>query len=458
MCNQEVCGAVPKSRMFCEPVRRPRPQTTAFTLPPAGQRDMSVVTSAASTSAWDDRSYSSLEESRARPVTTTEQPTASGARARATARHHPPCKKHSPRKQRDVCGSDGIETRSKTERSAGRHRPEHHPPASAARSARVRPPAVGPSSFARAERSTITDECRRKEESYGKQVVRLLTREGDVLVTVTRRRASARGSQNPLGVRAGLTSAAAAAAAAAPAKSRAAAEPRSAAQERKKLPPHDGRREGGRKCSSSGSRNRADGGGEGDNAVSGANSVKGRRDGHVSAKRGSITLEAQAMRLLPEDLAASLTAYREPGRSELPLVFRATSAPIVRAAPNSRAAKVFNRRSVDRADTTGVVHDEAFLEKEKEEEARATRIFCQAEALIATSSGRGGGRGGGGGGGDGMVRTSMIRTRVPAPSDPNVASDFPGGAGTNDGSCEFANSTVWSGGETGATIPKTGED
>lgn len=107
------------------------------------------------------------------------------------------------------------------------------------------------------------------------------------------------------------------------------------------------------------------------------------------------------MRLLPNDLAASLTAYREPGRAELPLVFRATSAPIVRAAPNSRVAKIIGRRNAARADTRGIAaskgggaggvdhetplaaEDVGEWRQEKEEDAHMERIVRAAEDVVA---------------------------------------------------------------------------
>lgn len=72
-------------------------------------------------------------------------------------------------------------------------------------------------------------------------------------------------------------------------------------------------------------------------------------------KRGG-TLEAQAMGLLPDDFAASLPAYREPGRAELPRLFRATAAPIVSAAtPNARVIESVNRKLMARAHKRGII-------------------------------------------------------------------------------------------------------
>lgn len=160
------------------------------------------------------------------------------------------------------------------------------------------------------------------------------------------------------------------------------------------------------------------------------------------------------MRLLPDDIAASLTAYREPGPAELPLVFRATSAPIVRAASNSRAYKIINRRSVARAETEGfeiypdnggvsrgttlASEDTRVLRQEKDEEAYISRVV-RAKAC---------GAGGGGDGGDEGLLKANIRTRLPAPSEPEGRAGDEGGiahAETNDGSCDFVSSGVWSG-------------
>eukprot|EP00903_Cladosiphon_okamuranus_P007919 g7647.t1 len=328
----------------------------------------------------------------------------------------------------------------------------------------------------------------RKEENYGKKVVRLLTGEGDVLVTVTRRRTSAWGSssQGPTGLR--LDCAGAGAGATAPKNSKvAAAEPRGGAQQELNKPSHDGRRAAGHHLSAPGNRNSAAGeDGDERDAARDANVTLGAALSAGCAaypKRGS-TLEAQAVRLLPDDLAASVTAYREPGRAELPLVFRATSAPIVRTAPNSRAAaKVINRRGAARADTGGVaagpggggggVRGTAVGTNDMgvwhQEEARIARILRAAEATIAKSPGGGGGDGRGGGGDGGVEggRKTNIGTRVPAPSDPDFTSELPGGMGykekrapaeASDGSCDFVSSTVWSRGETSATIVRAGEE
>lgn len=47
------------------------------------------------------------------------------------------------------------------------------------------------------------------------------------------------------------------------------------------------------------------------------------------------TLEEQAIKLLPSYLAATLPIYREPGRSAMPVLFRATSASIVKVGESS---------------------------------------------------------------------------------------------------------------------------
>lgn len=62
------------------------------------------------------------------------------------------------------------------------------------------------------------------------------------------------------------------------------------------------------------------------------------------------------MRLLSDDFAASLSVYREPGRAELPRIFRATAIPLVSAAtPNVRVAESINRQVKARANKRGII-------------------------------------------------------------------------------------------------------
>lgn len=365
--KQEVCGEVPKSRMFCKPVRRVRPQTTAFTLAPTGSCEMSVGTSAAPPSTSDNASASRPKQGRVRPATVAVAAAGEGVTAAAPPARYPGFRS-SPRTQRSGGGGGGSVwgRRPRTKPRTDRHR-SGQSSAPVTRGTRARPPTVGPSSFARAERPTITDESRRKEESYGKRAVRLLTREGDVLVTVTRRRESLWGDQE--GDHCSLRPDWASSSSVAESRAVTTNKPRTAVTAVANKRGHDrGRAGGGRgrsdSCSPGGGRNTADGRGwESGNSSAcshaATSTIRTRQPAatgmHAPLKRGG-TLEAQAMRLLPDDFAASLPAYREPGRAELPRIFRATAIPIASAAtPNARVAESINRQITARANKGGVM-------------------------------------------------------------------------------------------------------
>lgn len=192
-----------------------------------------------------------------------------------------------------------------------RSRSGHHSPVPC-RQKQLWSKTVGPVSFARAERPHVADEPRRREESYGKQVTRLLTRTGDVVVTVNRRRTSQWGSE----------------------------------QDRRRLASCSGDNvatEGDRR---SGSRveivgpemlNCRDGG---KNRRQSFMNASTNRRVEESITTGTIigdkdrhglrvaTAQTEAFKLLPEDFSPALPGYREPGRAELPVVFCATTAPI----------------------------------------------------------------------------------------------------------------------------------
>ncbi|CAM9270645.1 unnamed protein product [Ectocarpus fasciculatus] len=482
---REVCGAIPKSRVFCKPVRRVRPQTSAFTVAPGGSCDMSVDTSAApppsaATAAGDDdNSAFRLDEPQARPATAgvvaamaSSAPASTGA-----ARDLPLRSRRVSRTQQHNASVGGGVGRPSPKPSPGRHQSGNNsllPPAAAAvRAARARPAAaVGPSSFARAERPHVADEGRRKEESYGKKVVRLLTGDGDVLVTVTRRRASVWGDVDPPPDGAGV-----------PSKSGAVeAGPRAATTSgRERQAGGDGNGGRGRGGAGAAGRGRnAPGGWKMSDAGSGRGALPSTSTGrkryptaagvYPPANRAK-SLEARAKTLLPGDLTASLPVYREPGKSELPVIFRATSAPIVRAVPGLRVAeRVGWRRAAARANQRGAISspdgnespnvvspEDGRWRQELCEELEAThmaRVVRAAENIVAKSSGRS--CGGGGGGVDVEPLKSGVRTRIPAPSGQDSGQHLAGGddsealmpTGLNDGSCDFVSSTIWSGGET----------
>lgn len=350
--------------MFCKPVRRVRPQATAFTLAPTGSCEMSVGTPAAPLSVSDNASASRPKQGRVRPATVAVAASGAGATAAPPPARYPGFKS-SPRTQTSGGGGGGGSVggrRPRTKPRADRHR-SGQSSAPVARGTRARPPTVGPSSFARAERPTITEENRRKEESYGKKAVRLLTREGDVLVTVTRRRESLWGDEEDhYGLVPEWTSSSSVAERGAVTTKPRTAVTAAAANKRG----HDRGRAGGggrSNCASpGGGRNTADGRGwESGNSSAcshAASTMRTRQPAatgmHAPLKRGG-TLEAQAMRLLPDDFAASLP-YREPGPAELPRIFRATAIPIVSAAtPNARVTASINRQITARANKGGVM-------------------------------------------------------------------------------------------------------
>ncbi|CAM9734567.1 unnamed protein product, partial [Ectocarpus sp. 8 AP-2014] len=480
--QQEVCGAVPNSRVFCKPVRRVLPQTSAFTVAPGGSCDMSVDTSAApppsaaaaapSAAGDDENSAFRLDEPQARPVTAGVAATVSSATASTGAARDLPL--HSRRvsrtQQRSGRFGGGV-GRPGTKTSPGRHQSGNNllPPAAAAvRAARARPAAaVGPSSFARAERPHIADEGRRKEESYGKKVVRLLTGDGDVLVTVTRRRASAWGDVDPPPDGAAGSSKSGAVVAG----------PRAATtidRERQAGGDGNGQRRAaaaavGRGRNAPGGWKTSDGG-SGRDALPGTSAIRKRQTTapgvHPPATRES-SLESRAKGLLPDDLTASPPVYREPGKSELPVIFRATSAPIVRVVPRFRAAERLRwGRAAARPNQRGAISspdgnesrnavslEEGGWRQElcEEEAAHMARVVRSAENIVAKSSGRSFG----GIGGDVEPSKSGVRTRIPAPSGQDLGQNLVGGDDSAempqtglDDSCDFVSSTIWSGGET----------
>ncbi|CAN0263920.1 unnamed protein product [Ectocarpus sp. 12 AP-2014] len=483
---REVCGAVPNSRVFCKPVRRVLPHTSAFTVAPGGSCDMSVDTSAApppsaaaapAAAGDDENSAFRLDEPQARPATAGVAATVSSGTASTGAARDPPLHSRavSRTQQRSARFGGGV-GRPGTKTSPGRHQSGNNllPPAAAAvRAARARPAAaVGPSSFARAERPHIADEGRRKEESYGKKVVRLLTGDGDVLVTVTRRRASAWGDVDPPPDGAAGSSK----------SGTVVAGPRATATiDREWQAGGDGN--GRRRAATAAGRGRnatggwkTSGGGSGRDSHPNTNAIRKRQPTapgvHPPATRES-SLDSRAGRLLPDDLPASPPVYREPGKSELPVIFRATSAPIVRAVPSLRPAERLRwGRAAPPANQRGAISSPAGNEGRnavsleeggwrqelcEEEAAHMARVVRSAENIVAKSSGRSFSGGVGGGGGSNVEPSkSGVRTRIPAPSGQDSEQNLAGGddsaempqTGLNDGSCDFVSSTIWSGGET----------
>ena len=228
-----------------------------------------------------------------------------------------------------------------------------------------RPPTVGPSSFARAERPNITDERRRQEESYSNKAVRLLTGSGDVVVTVNRRRTSAWGTQDRAEPHLD--------------RARTAGENNaSRGNTRSEVAASSGKygdtsrslngegRIGNR--FKKGKQQKGESRGVDTSFPSAGTTAGTRASGVLTLQKNVLangTLEAQAMKLLPTDLALALPPYREPGRAQLPLIFRATSAPIVKSSPaavravsvTGGARRISRRRSLSAAPKGGVIMD-----------------------------------------------------------------------------------------------------
>lgn len=197
-------------------------------------------------------------------------------------------------------GGDGssLERKSITR---NRSRSGHHSPS------KSRSKTVGPVSFGRAERPHVADEPRRREESYGKQVTRLLTRTGDVVITMNRRRISDWGKD----------------------------------QSHKRLVSvsgdnvaTDGDDRSGRNTTTIGRENTVCRG-NGQNARQYfTNTSANRRAGDLvpieddKDRHGLriVTPQTEALKLLPHNFSPSLLSYREPGQAEMPVVFCAKTA------------------------------------------------------------------------------------------------------------------------------------
>lgn len=260
-------------------------------------------------------------------------------------------------------GDRGPQSPSRRITTAGRSRSGTTPSAAAPATTagpRARPPTVGPLSFARAERPYISDEGERREESYGKKVMRLLTGEGDVILTVNRRRASAWGDHAYCGLRPdGVGSAGSAGDSAAVGFTRTTRVPAYATNVA--APRGDMTSVRGGDCN--GEESAVERGGVARAAAVAvapglscaytdrtinqcgrgvpiahrdriSNSSSDKERNHT--RRDGV--RSRARRLLPaESYAASLPVYREPGRAELPVIFRGTSAPILRIHVDSKS-------------------------------------------------------------------------------------------------------------------------
>lgn len=206
---------------------------------------------------------------------------------------------------------------------------------------RTRSKAVGPMSFARAERPSVSDEPTRREESYGKQIVRLITRKGDVVVTVNRRRTSDWGSNQdgtrPPGYeRAGNTAI------------------------------HCGNVNEGRRDVLSQRQKSHVSDRENGQQYSFRHSPRRQEQGPLSIRRAEPNSpQMEAVKLLPDELSQALTSFREPGRAELPVIFRATTAPIypvVHYKPPRSKTRNTRIPSPQRTDVDGDVHDSMMSE------------------------------------------------------------------------------------------------
>lgn len=461
--------------MFCEPVHRLRPRTTAtVALTPAGNNHDMLIDASAAGSTLEDASIAT-REGLAQPaiVADATSPRSPAAGTTSGPSNGPQGIDRSLRSVRSSVAMTGSVGVAAAAAAAGRGGTTSGVPAVG------RPSTVGPASFARAERPHVTDERRRREESYGKKVVRLLTPSGDVLMTVNRRRDSAWGDREYRGgsktaVPGGSDAAAAAAATAAAI---------TGGDAKRKASRGGGdvtRHTGGNPCirrTKFGCPGGVQAPGAGRGSGSAPSLTTGTRPGWRALGRGnaksSSTLEAQATSPLPGEPALSLPVYREPGRSELPAIFCATTAPMARAEAHRppRNLSSLKRRGAganpdgvglaerdasgaDEAATTrnglddGDGHAGSTRRRSEEEEERVARIVAEAEALV---SGGGGGRHSGGRG----------STRIPVPfCRPNAAAAMEeqeqGSSTREEGgrSCDIVSSTIWSEGESAAVDTK----
>ena len=318
---QQVCGAIPPSRVFCRPVLRFRPRTTAFSLafaPTHGSNRLAHTVGGDVTTTYAKRQNPNpCLSNLAAPIATTS----GGSAVPTLVRRRTPCRRAAaPTARNEIspsrwrrCLSIAVPTSGHAVHKAVLSRP------------------VGPLSFPRAERSSFADDISRREESYGKRTVRLLTSRGDVLVTISKKRNSAWGyGIQPFAVGEAVN--------------------RSSTTGRSRV-----RRGGGtdntriarhhedrRAAAITLPRNRSMAESRGGSPLtSSGRSCPVRGSGQSSPSHG--TLEAEATKLLPEDLASTLPAYREPGRTELPVVFCAKSASIVK---NDRSESTRSRSTM----------------------------------------------------------------------------------------------------------------
>lgn len=289
-----MCGQIPKSRVFCEPVRRLRPRTTASpsSFTPGESSSRQILAGA--------------PDARDRPVTA------------ATP-------ERSPRNAFDAWSNDLRRWREKhpcdsvpLAQSRSAHTPASKETAVVAGNGQLtrrRSKIAGPASFARGERLYASDEPRRREENFGKHAVRLPTAGGDVVVILNRCRANVGELQNwvsPLRARTAGNKVDETASEVAP-------ESALRGEARNESPIC------ARRASTTRLVHQQDGGLITVQPKPSVSRCISMGNGYAR------TPQANAAALLPDHVAPVITYYREPGRAELPVLFCGTTAPMIRA-------------------------------------------------------------------------------------------------------------------------------
>lgn len=308
---------IPPSRVFCPPVQRVRPRTTEFSC------------------AFPVTGLTNRQNSDPRPL----RHAASAAAAGVGSNFSDPMRRKSRRHRQAATAAAFIVPANASDASAvyltsdvspGRSERSSPSGPSAFAVARVSPgkvqrshAPVGPLSFARAERPSFTDEITKREDNYGKRAVRLMTNRGDMLVTVSRRTNSAcEGSSGRPTSRINTQYASvywSSVGSDAQASIQPGENPRLASTV---APP--------RKRPSPAAAVAREEGSRGGPTSTPSITSPGVPGGQGWCAGGDSTLEALAARILPEDLASTLPDYREPGRAELPAIFCAKPAPLVK--------------------------------------------------------------------------------------------------------------------------------
>lgn len=292
---------IPPSRMFCPPVQRVHPRTTEFSyaFPVAkstNRQNSDPLPLRYAASAATAGVGSNVSDPMRRKIRFHRQAAIAAASASIVPTNASVTSAVSCPGRSGHSSPSGSSAFTVARGSPGKVRRSHTP--------------VGPLSFARAERLSFTDEITRRQDSYGKRAVRLMTNRGDMLVTVNRRTNSA--CEDSCGR---LISR----------NSQYANVNWSSMRSNTKTNDQPG----------DNPRLAADTAAKKEGPWGGSNSIPSIISPGVPSGQGwgagrDSSLEDLAARILPEDLASTLPAYREPGRAELPAIFCAKSAPLVK--------------------------------------------------------------------------------------------------------------------------------